>query len=319
MFFEQFTETIIGKSSNELEKRVEFLNKLKEKNPEDEKIKQELKIAQWGLNGEKTIEFELKNANIGMYVLHDINLKYEDLTAQIDFVVITKAGIYFIECKNLIGNVIVDNFGNFIREYEYNGNKIKEGFYSPYRQAERHKEIMKKIWLARHGKIVKALYNTKFDVYHKILVVMANPKNILDVTIAPNEIKNKTIKSDSLVRYLKNDIINTKMSDRFTKKQIYEIAKDFLMINNNSKKDYGQLYEAYTIKNIDEIKSELVKFRKNKALKFSIPEDYIFTDEELKKLLNKLPKTLENLKDNELLSEVKIKFHGQEIIDIINK
>lgn len=33
-----------------------------------------------------------------MYVLQDINLEYEELKAQIDFVVLTKLCCYFIEC-----------------------------------------------------------------------------------------------------------------------------------------------------------------------------------------------------------------------------
>ena len=73
------------------------------------KFGQKLKLCELGLKGEKEIEFELKNANIGMYVLHDINMKYEDLTAQIDYIIITPASMYFIECKNLVGNITVNN------------------------------------------------------------------------------------------------------------------------------------------------------------------------------------------------------------------
>ena len=43
-----------------------------------------------------------------MYVLHDVKVKYGDLTAQIDYIVITSVFIYFIECKNLIGNITVN-------------------------------------------------------------------------------------------------------------------------------------------------------------------------------------------------------------------
>ena len=75
------------------------------------KFGQKLKLCELGLKGEKEIEFELKNSNIGMYVLHDINMKYEDLTAQIDYIVITPASMYFIECKNLVGNIRVNSRG----------------------------------------------------------------------------------------------------------------------------------------------------------------------------------------------------------------
>ena len=47
----------------------------------------------------------------------------------------------------MIGNIIINEHGEFKREYTYNNEKIVEGIYSPFRQALRHKEILKKIWL----------------------------------------------------------------------------------------------------------------------------------------------------------------------------
>ena len=79
------------------------------------------------MEGEKEIAYRLKKANIGMYVLHDINLSYEDLNAQIDYVVITKGPCFFVECKNLVGNITVTEKGDFIREYIIDGKKIKKG------------------------------------------------------------------------------------------------------------------------------------------------------------------------------------------------
>ena len=141
-----------------------------------------------------------------MYVLHDINMQYEDLTAQIDYIIITSACIYFIECKNLIGNITVNNRGEFIREYEYKGKNIKEGIYSPIRQAQRHTEIFKKIWNSRNTKLINKIQMKNFDNWVKYIVVMANPKNILNLKFAPKDIKNKIIRSDNLVRYLQNEI-----------------------------------------------------------------------------------------------------------------
>ena len=173
------------------------------------KFGQKLKLCELGLKGEKEIEFELKNSNIGMYVLHDINMKYEDLIAQIDYIVITPASMYFIECKNLVGNIRVNSRGEFIREYIYNKRKIKEGIYSPIRQAERHIEIFKKIWNSKNNKLINKLQMKNFDKWCKYIVVMTNPKSILDIRSAPKEIKNKIIRSDNLVKYLQNDVNNT--------------------------------------------------------------------------------------------------------------
>ena len=49
----------------------------------------------------------------------------------------------------------------------------------------------------------------------------------------------------------------------------------------------------------------------------NVPAYYIFTDKELDLLLIKRPKNIEELKL--ILSEIKVKCHGEEIIKIINK
>lgn len=62
-----------------------------------------------------------------MYVLRDIKLKYENLTAQIDYIIITPIYIYLVECKNLVGNITVNENGDFINEYTIKGKKVRRG------------------------------------------------------------------------------------------------------------------------------------------------------------------------------------------------
>lgn len=104
-----------------------------------EEIDNQIKLASYGLAGEKNIAFELKNCDIDMYILHDVYFEHEDMSAQIDYMIFTRKRVYIIECKNLIGDIEIDNNGNFIRSYELSGKKIKEGLYSPITQNERHR------------------------------------------------------------------------------------------------------------------------------------------------------------------------------------
>lgn len=53
--------------------------------------------------------FELKNSHMPMYILHDIFFEENGLTTQIDYIVITRKVILIIECKNLYGNITVNN------------------------------------------------------------------------------------------------------------------------------------------------------------------------------------------------------------------
>ena len=51
----------------------------------------------------------------------------------------------------------------------------------------------------------------------------------------------------------------------------------------------------------------------------NIPAYYVFTNEELDKLVELRPKTVEELKNANILTAIKIKTHGEEIIKTINK
>ena len=319
--FELFTETIFLKTDSDLQKKIEKLSELQTKYPNNKKIELDLMLCKLGLAGENEIEYELKNANLGMYVLHDITIKYEDLTAQIDYIVVTTGKIYLIECKNMVGNITVNERGDFIREI----NHQKEGIYSPLRQAERHVEILKKIWLSRKGIFHKVFQEGKFDYWYVPLVVIANQKSILNTRYAPLEIKQKVIKADQLINYIKKDISTIDKKLLGSKKNTYEVANWLLSLDTPQKNDYSK-YEVEVMpqdSNVntlkEEIRNRLIEFRTRKAKEKNIPAYYIFTNEELEKILEKLPQTVEELRNLHILSEVKLKLHGEEIIEMIMK
>lgn len=333
--FNKFTETIFIKNNSELESQILALKKVIEKYPNNQGLKKQLVLCELGLKGEQDIEFELKNANIGMYVLHDVNLKFDDLKAQIDYIVITPAKVYFIECKNLTGNITVNNNGDFIREWNFNGHKIKEGIYSPLRQAERHIEVYKKNWSSINKGLINKIKYNKMDNWYVPLVVMTNSKNILNIKYSPKELKDKIIRSDNLIKYIQNDIDRTSRECLWSKKDMEEYAND-LMFNYNKviKKNYEEQYINYAEKYLDtnddsessendlehneELKNILIEFRKNRSFEKDIPPYYVFTNDELEQLILSKPKTLDELIDSKILSSIKIKTHGYEIIKILN-
>jgi len=335
-FTNKFTETVFYKKDSELEYQIQALETLLKDHPNNYELLKKLKLCNLGLQGEKEIEFELKNSNCGMYVLHDINLKYNDLSAQIDYIIITPAKVYFVECKNLIGNITVDNKGNFIREYELNQKKIKEGIYSPITQAQRHIEVFKKIWIERNTSIIdKTIRLKNFHKFYVPLVVLSNSKSILDDTHAPKEIKESIVRSDRLIDFLKNDIEITDKDLLYTQKEMHNIA--YSLMENYNKEihvDYEEKFQKLLTNETDikaifpktsnnrskilVIRNNLIEYRKNKAKEKGIPAYYIFTNEELDKMLVLMPKTINQLSSSKILPDVKLKLHGEEIIKIIN-
>lgn len=118
-----FKDAIFYKENSDLQDRYDALKKLNEEYPNNEELMSAMYFIKKGFEGENEIAYQLKKSNIGMYVLRDVKVKYEDLTAQIDYVIITPVFIYYVECKNLVGNITVDEKGDFIREYTINGKK----------------------------------------------------------------------------------------------------------------------------------------------------------------------------------------------------
>lgn len=327
--FKKFTETIFYKKDSQLEEQISALKDLQQEYPNNSKLNYKLKLCELGLIGENEIEFELKNANIGMYILHDVNLKYKDLTAQIDYIIITPGYTYFVECKNLIGNISVNNRGEFIREYIYNHKKIVEGIYSPIRQAERHIEIFKKLLDENQTGIMYNLLKNVRQSWFKPLVVLANSKNILKLQYAPKEIKSQIVRSDSLIDYIKKDINNLDKDYLSSQKYMNDLAFKIMQnYNQDIEKDYKEDFQKWLEKdkveplssnaNNEYIKNKLINYRKTKSQEKNIPPYYIFTNEELNLLLTHLPKTYQELEKSNILSNIKLKLHGQEIINIIN-
>ena len=242
----RFKDTIIYKENSDLQEQYEALKKLIEEYPDNENLQSEFYMVKKGLSGEDEITYQLKKAHIGMYVLRDIKVKYEDLTAQIDYIVITPVYTYYIECKNLVGNITVTEKGDFIRELTINGKKIKKGMYSPLRQVEAQREVIRKIWESNTSNFKKFFASNNFDNYRRVLVVAANQDTILNTNKAPKDIKYKILRADALVRQIEYDINHKSKSDySSSKKEMEEKAKSYIDMSIVDNIDYYEVNGEY--------------------------------------------------------------------------
>lgn len=321
----KFKDTIIYKENSELQDKYNALKKLVEEYPNNKNLLKQLYIVKKGLEGENEIAYQLKKAHIGMYVLRDMKFKYEDLTAQIDYIVITPVYIYYIECKNIIGNITVTEKGDFIKETIINDKKSKIGMYSPLRQVEAQREVIRKIWEKKISSVKKLFASKKFDFYRRVLVVAANHETILNTKNAPTDIKHKVLRADALVRQIEYEFEHRNKDDYLeTKKGMEEIANTYINLSVKEKINYYDFYKEKFCNNKaisfnNDLKERLILFRKNRASEMKIPAYYIFTNDELDKLVELSPKTIEELKNANILSPIKIKTHGNLIIEEINK
>ncbi len=320
----RFKDTVFYKENSDLQSKYDALKQLNKEYPNNEDLLSEMFIVKKGLDGENEIAYQLKKSHIGMYVLRDIKVKYEDLIAQIDYVIITPVYTYYVECKNLVGNITVNEKGDFIREFTINGKKIKKGMYSPLRQVEAQREVIRKIWESNSSFIKKFFASKNFDYYKRVLVVAANQETILNTDKAPKEIKYKILRADALVRQIEYDL-NHRGNDEYfeSKKGMEETAQSYINLSSKEEVNYYDYYKnkyCNEIKSVvnDNLKDRLIELRKKRSTEMNLPAYYVFTNDELDKLVELRPKTIEELKNANILTPIKIKTHGEAIIEEIN-
>lgn len=309
-------EPVLFLDNHTLEKQLEDLEN--KENNQSEEIKKQIKYFEYGIAGEKKVLYELLNSHIGMYILHDITIKFRDLEAQIDFLAMTEKSVYIIECKNLFGNITIDNKGNFIRETEINGKKTKTGIYNPLTQCDRHIGLLKSITYEKYDIIRKFFWGNKIDQLFTPVVVLANDKTILNDYYAPSKIKEKVVRADQLINYIKKRE-NVKKS-LYTKKDIQSYCENLLKYQIESK--YTQTFANDTChENINQnnllLKEKLKSYRLKKCKEENNRPYFIFNDKTLNNLIEKKPLTNKELMKIEGFGQYKIEKYGEDILNII--
>lgn len=335
--FNKLNGPVFIKETSDAEEQLAKLNMLYEKSEGDVKklIEQDIKMLNYGIAGEKSIIFELKNSFMPMLILHDLFLEHEGLKAQIDFLVITKKKIFILECKNLFGNIEVNSKGDFIRTIEFNGKRKKEGIYSPITQNQRHMDVLRRIRGDSKSNIIsKGLFDLTFDANYKSVVVLANPKTVINMRYAKKEVKESIIHHDQLVNYIKS-FNDDKKLDSISDRRMYEIAEDYLNYRKTNEVDYTKKYEdliggpqvnvstpevSTPLKIEDsEIYKELKAYRLSKSREEKIKAFYIFNNNQMENLIYKMPKNKRELLEVSGFDKAKCDKYGDEILGIIGK
>ena len=100
-------------------------------------------------------------------------------------------------------------------------------------------------------------------------------------------------------------------ADYLSKLAVTQNSYDIYM--EHTAKKYNPVIYSYT----DDLKTILINLRKTRSTEMNIQAYYIYTNEELDKLVELKPKTIEEL--NNILTPIKVKTHGEVIIKEIRK
>lgn len=336
----KLTKPFFYKKDSNAKNQLEQLKEILKSAPERIKsqIEQDIKMLSYGIAGEENVAFELNNSHLPIIVLHDLNIGYDGLSAQIDYLIITRKFVLVIECKNLIGNIEVNSSGDFIRTTEYKGKNKKEGIYSPITQNMRHLELIKNIKLSsKNNFITKAFFEKVFDDFYKDIIVLANPKTVINMKYAKKEVKEKIIRCDQLNDHIKTLLKNSKEAP-FSDKDMFERAESFLSLHGTNTVDYTKKYileevEQETPLEINEIKFELnqdgtkiedtqiykalKQFRYEKSKEEGVKAYIIFNNAQMEALILAMPSNLDDIRKVQGFGDVKCQKYGDAILEII--
>jgi protein required for attachment to host cells len=341
------TTSILGpvfiKEESDAPRQLEHLKSILELSTGETRtqIENDIKLLNQGIIGEDNIAFELKNSHMPMLILHDLNLEFHGLTAQIDYVIITKFAVVIVECKNLYGNIEINTNGDFIRTLEFNGRYRKEGIYSPITQNQRHFELIKQARLElSNGAFDRMIKSSVLSGLFRTVVVLANPKTLINMKHAKKEIKDKIIRADQLITYLKN--VNNENSDLHrSDEQMFSMADFLFQLHKDTPKDYTGKYkldlkpivninpktdpitepviEPLKVIPIEEtaIYKVLREYRLLKSREKELKAFQVFSNAHLEDLCKHKPSSLDELIKISGFDQKRIKEYGEDIIRII--
>lgn len=219
-------------------------------------IDREIGFVNAGIYGENNIAFELRNSHIPMMILHDLYLTEGDLSAQIDYLLVTRGCVFVVECKNLIGNIEINRNGDFIRTMQINGHTKKEGLYSPVTQNRRHLDLIKIIrGNSKRNILEKALFERDFNDVYRSVVVLANPKTILNDRYAPKEIRKQVIRADQLAEYIRK-CNSEENAPKISENSMVELAQFFMSQHKEQITDYTAKYRTALTEPVSEERNE---------------------------------------------------------------
>lgn len=327
--------------SSNIQEDIDALRGTKEKLTDEqllESIDRDIKLLESGQYGESSVLYELKNSGIPMYCLKNVRLDYSDLSAQIDFLIVTNKYMCVIESKSLSGDIKIHNDGRFERFIKNKNGKVikRNSIYSPIEQNDRHGRLVEK--LLKEKDIIK-----RCPVYR--LVVLTNPSSNVDKRYATKETKGLVIRTDQVRSKLeelnqKTESINLMFEAAMD--AIDEIKSNDKIASRNYKNPMIQKYrenqqavqnkvqeeiheEIQEIappqedKKLQELDKALREYRKKMARETGLKPYMVFYDAHLNDVLDKKPTTLSALKSVEGFNGKRGEKYGEEIVKLVNE
>ncbi|KAF1302919.1 NERD domain-containing protein [Candidatus Enterococcus willemsii] len=323
MFFsKKLSEPIFLREFQDHHIRIEEMKKFSSKLSEEgqKQLAHDVRSLEYGIQGEKNIAFELKHATIPMYILHDIYIEHGERSAQIDYLIFTHKICFVVECKNLYGNIEITNRGDFIRKV---GKRQPERIYSPLAQNKRHIDVLKHVLKDENEHPLKKILRKMFqEERYQSVVVLANPRTVVQDRFAKKEIKSQVIQADQLITYIEKQVKESK-NTAFSDKDLLNWAQKHLALHQSKMVNYLDNYQKYKKKiqlvNRTELINAVKQFRLQKSREKGLigKAYYIFTDKQMEALIERMPQNKGELTEVPGFGEKRVADFGAELLEVL--
>lgn len=245
MGLNEITETIFIKDFSRENEKLKVMEQELERIKDTDSVLanrliKDIYLKKQGIYGESNVYFELKNSLLPMLCFHDITIKTGENSAQIDFLVITNKFMCIMETKNLVGDITINQDGDFIREIKYKEGVTREGMYNPITQGRRHARILKKA-------LIDAGVTEVENFHIEAISVMANHKNIINKQDAPEDISRYIYRCDQIVNYLEREMSSSKYGMIISDSKMKFIANKVLSVTTNVNLKNQQVISASSL------------------------------------------------------------------------
>lgn len=316
---EELVDTVFIKDFSRNNTKLKKIEKSLEENKNSDlalvnKLKKEMYLINQGLYGESSVYFELKNSLLPMLCFHDIKIKTAQTCAQIDFLVITNKFMCIMETKNLVGDITVNEDGDFIREIKYKDGITREGMYSPITQGRRHARILKKALI--DAGILEA---NAFPI--KSIAVMANHKNIIDKKNAPIEVSKNIYRCDQIVNFLEKEMNSSDYGMMLTDSKIQSIANKILTLSESEENDKETSVNEKISSKDNKISNTVIPFSKTHIVQSIQKEEKLgFNIEDIHSNLVQKPENKSNVLNKDISVSLNIyDYQNDKLIKMLRK
>jgi superfamily II DNA helicase RecQ len=172
------------------------------------------------------------------------------------------------------------------------------------------------------GMIEEIQIKNAFKNLYKPLIVLANPKTVINMKYAKKDVKDQIIRTDQLINYLKR--FDSPANDRpsMTDEGMNINANRFLAHHDATPKDYTSKYKI-TPKAIPieetEIHKALKEYRLLKSRELNIKPYFIYNNAQMEEIIKMMPLVPEDLLKVSGFDGKRVKDFGEAILNIISK